>query len=967
MRSPLRTTLRALLPILLVACGGDASGPKIGPPSALTVVSGSGQTGLVGTALSQPVIVRVTDAQNQPVQGVAISFSVASGGGSISPASAVTDATGSAQTVWTLGTNASTEQKLEARAAGVTAVASFSATAQPGAASQVTKAGGDAQSGPVGLALSSELAVRVADQYSNPITGATVSWSVVSGGGSVAPSTSQTGTDGVARARWTLGGTLAAQSVSATVTGVPGQQLFAATGTPGAVASIAVEPPAPTIGIGQTRQFTATLRDAFNNAITGRTITWSSQTASIATVDANGLARGVAAGTTQITASAEGRTGTATLTVQEGTVLSPVISGVAPALLLAGESATITGANFSPTMAANAVTINNVRATVMSATATQLTVLMPSRTELGCQPTRTLNLAVDVGGNVATRPVSVATATQRTLARGEFLNLTGDEIRCNELGLGNGRYLIAVTNVATNVSSSSAFNLRGGAAATGLSADPALAARVQAAATALQRRTLPESFEEAQRRVRSHRLVQAANLEFIRQMKAQPQLDRRIASARVSAAAAPPPPNVGDTISLRMSPSLSISCNSFTDVRARVVYVGTRGVLLEDVTAPLPGQVDSLYQRLGAEFDTSMYPVIANNFADPLIYDSRLDDNQRLFMLFSPRVNENQSILGYVRSADFYPRTACATSNGGEVFYARVPTTTAPGQVDNIINWYRQVRTVVVHEVKHLASYATRFNRTNGNPAPSDLEEGWLEEATAMLSEEIWARSVFNYAQRGNVGYRASIYCEVRPTTQECLGKPLSMFDHFFLLHDFETEIEIRSALGPTSTDDQTYYGSGWAFLRWAVDHYGTTESAFLRALTTSTARGVANLSALTGRPIEEMLTDFGLSLALDDRTGFTATRPQHTMPSWNVPDMFNGLATDFPSQCNGPCFLAAPLAKRTIAFGDFSVAVPGVRGGTLAVFELSGTQVGKQLVELSSSSGGVPASNLRFSIVRVE
>ena len=964
----MRPHFRALFSVLFVvtACS-DTSGPKIGPPAALTVVSGSGQTGVVGTALSQPAVVKVTDSQGQAVEGVSVTFNVAAGGGSVSPASALTNATGTATTVWTLGTSASAEQKLEARAAGVTAAASFTATAQAGAPANLTKAAGDAQTGPVGQALGTELAVRVADQFDNPISGATVTWNVVSGGGSVSPSSSQTGADGVARTRWTLGGSLAGQQVAAFVSGVAASVTFGATGAPGAVATITLEPTSALIGVGATRQFVATMKDAFTNAITGRAVTWTSSDNSIATVDANGLARGVGAGAAQITASAEGKTAAATLTVQAGTVLSPVIAGVSPSVLTAGQSAIVTGSNFAATVAGNAVSINGVTARVTAATPTQLTIDVPNREALGCQPTRNLNLVVDVSGNAATRSVAVATASQRTLARGEFLNLTGDEMRCNELGgLGAGRYVIAVANVNENAAFSTGFTLRGGAAAAGLT-EPVVAST----RAAFDRALSPEA-SEARRQAAAHERINQGNLNLIRSM---PRIAPEDRPNTLNVSAKAPPPNVGDTLTIRMANPLSPSCTNFqADIRARVVYVGTRGVVLEDVAAPLAGTMDSLYRAVGTEFDATMYPILATNFGDPLQFDASLDNNERFFMVFTKRVNDVEGIAGYVLSTDFYPKTVCTSSNQGEIFYARVPTVAGSGfSGDTPAQWLRRTRTVIIHEVKHIVSFADRFRRANGSPTSGDFEHRWLEEASAMVAEELWARQQFGYAQRGNVTYRQSLFCEVRPTggpegEQTCVGKPYSMFDHMLLLHDYEWEVEIRSPLGPTASDDFTYYGSGWAFLRWAIDHYGTSESAFLRALTSEPSlRGTSNLAARTGQTAASLLTDFTLALALDDRAGFSTTRTQHTMPSWNLPNIFNGMATDFGTQCNGPCFLASPLASRPVVYGDFNVAVPVLRGGSVAVFELSGTQVGKQLVELSATGGGTPNGNLRFSIVRVE
>ena len=74
------------------------------PTPWLTVVSGDGQTGQTGTTLFFPIVVTVTDTSgHNAIPNQTVTFTVASGGGSVSPKTAVTDGRGRAQTGWTLG------------------------------------------------------------------------------------------------------------------------------------------------------------------------------------------------------------------------------------------------------------------------------------------------------------------------------------------------------------------------------------------------------------------------------------------------------------------------------------------------------------------------------------------------------------------------------------------------------------------------------------------------------------------------------------------------------------------------------------------------------------------------------------------------------------------------------------------------------------------------------------------------
>lgn len=78
------------------------SGP--GAPARLLAVSGDGQQATPGSTLGEPLIVRVEDRDGRPVPGVPVEFRVAYGGGLLSPRTATTNASGIAQTTWTLGT-----------------------------------------------------------------------------------------------------------------------------------------------------------------------------------------------------------------------------------------------------------------------------------------------------------------------------------------------------------------------------------------------------------------------------------------------------------------------------------------------------------------------------------------------------------------------------------------------------------------------------------------------------------------------------------------------------------------------------------------------------------------------------------------------------------------------------------------------------------------------------------------------
>jgi hypothetical protein len=64
-----------LLSIPAAACGGDdLTLPGPGDPAALRIVAGDGQRGLLGEALTDPLVVQLVDAEGLPVEGRAVVF-----------------------------------------------------------------------------------------------------------------------------------------------------------------------------------------------------------------------------------------------------------------------------------------------------------------------------------------------------------------------------------------------------------------------------------------------------------------------------------------------------------------------------------------------------------------------------------------------------------------------------------------------------------------------------------------------------------------------------------------------------------------------------------------------------------------------------------------------------------------------------------------------------------------------------
>ena len=97
-------------------------------PHRITKVCGDSQEGIAGAVLDQSLVVSVSDEDGSAMAGVIVSFAVTAGGGTLSSATATTDANGRAATSLTLGSDAGTNT-VEATVAGLASV-TFTATGQ---------------------------------------------------------------------------------------------------------------------------------------------------------------------------------------------------------------------------------------------------------------------------------------------------------------------------------------------------------------------------------------------------------------------------------------------------------------------------------------------------------------------------------------------------------------------------------------------------------------------------------------------------------------------------------------------------------------------------------------------------------------------------------------------------------------------------------------------------------------------
>jgi hypothetical protein len=222
---------RAIPPYAIIATASAATA------HAVSIHSGQDQKATAGSALAQPIVVRVTDRFENGVAGIAVTLAPAAG--SVADSNLTTDSTGRAVTRWTLGPGVG-GQKLVARADGVEKPLEVTATATVGRVAKAAFAAPAPSAASVGRALAPQPAVTITDAHDNPIAGATVTFSA--SGGTVSPVTVQTDATGRAATKWTLGARVGPQTLTALVKGTPAKAALEVKATAARPAAAAAAP-----------------------------------------------------------------------------------------------------------------------------------------------------------------------------------------------------------------------------------------------------------------------------------------------------------------------------------------------------------------------------------------------------------------------------------------------------------------------------------------------------------------------------------------------------------------------------------------------------------------------------------------------------------------------------------------------------------------------------------------------------
>ena len=500
---------------------------------------------------------------------------------------------------------------------------------------------------------------------------------------------------------------------------------------------------------------------------------------------------------------------------------------------------------------------------------------------------------------------------------------------------GNAEYTIVSSNTSANTSTAVNLTATGIVAVSG----PPTPVLYEPAGGRRRRLTVDHAFES---RLRA---------------RERAEMKERFARLR-SDAITPGVPSVGALMNINVETDNTCSTNDTR--KARVEVVGTHIIITQEVdsggTTPViaNGLTTADYQEIATEFDNNIWPAVTTAFGQP----ADIDSNSRIIAFYTSAVNQltpngsSTFVDGFFFSRDLSPTASCATSNVGEMIYTLMadPTGSINGNVRSRTFVKDTTKRTLAHEFEHLINASRRMYV---NTPFVSLEETWLDEGLAHIAEELVFYQTAPLSPRSNIG------------VDELTGVTNGL-DAFFQYAEPNFAKFRQWLLSPhtsglfqTDNDDATR-GATWAFLRYAADRKGGTESTFWQGLANTQQTGLANLETNLATDAEPWIADFATATYTDDAT--TGVASQFTHQSWDFRELFSNLDYD-----PGPaCSCAYELATRnpTNAVTDtFTLTA----GGGAAYSRMGVANGSRAMIKARATGNGALPTDVNLRVFRRE
>lgn len=488
-------------------------------------------------------------------------------------------------------------------------------------------------------------------------------------------------------------------------------------------------------------------------------------------------------------------------------------------------------------------------------------------------------------------------------------------------GASGAEYRVVVQSAATEAGATSMqlqISAAGGASSSTTAASAGAASRTLRGGDWQAGRVTPAHLgliEVTEFQRRTNEMLARRGVVPARRTGATPEVDASRDGPRVTPQFTP-----GEIVSLRFpvvdsgQSGFGATCNpdSAPTIHAEVMAEGQRAVMLEDTTTTsgtLGSGVD--YQALADEFDQFVFGSNVAYFGQP----TDIDGNQRVMVLFTPRVNDlsdpnsEARVSGFFLSSDLAENgdgdtdgadnATCEAGNEAELLYLLAPDPNGDHAAGGItaVQAERNARSTSAHEFQHLLNAANRLIRQGGTFV--DTEETWLNEALSHVAEEIVGLSKQGESLRSNLS---------APDVREDAAER-ETFDTFhasnftnvgFYFENPSSTQAIVSSNDPGGTESLKMRGFAWMFARWLADQEnagspgsvpgsGDPEEAFFRSLAKADGQnldvGIQNVENVTGRSWPALLSEFAAMPTADDDVAGVAER--HTLLTWNMRQIF--------------------------------------------------------------------------------
>ncbi len=840
---------------------------------------------------------------------------------------------------------------------------------------------GDSQTTALNTPLSQPLVVHVTDRLYHPVPSTVVSFSIFAGGGTLAAAADTTDSSGTAMDRWTSG-TKAGEAIIQ-VSQRPGAALrFTETVTPGPANAVVAGagdrqtafPSAPLAD-----SVAAQVVDAYGNPVSGIGVDFKVATGggsvspASATSGPDGNAwthwtLGSTTGAQTLQASAPGLT-TAPATIS-ATASNLRILAVAPDTLVEGNTATISGQDFDPVAANDVVVIDGDTAIITAATTTQLTVTVPT---FDCKPSRVVNvgvtagaatavpaaaplrpasyLSVGVGQQVIVRPPSNLCLQFAASATSGESFLIGVGAAAESPGALNTVVLSGATGLSASASRFAATSLSGAPVSAGAPISP----------TPLQQ----EVAARWERQYQSEARLRALEAPMLRRLQSQ----RRPSMTTIPGiSAAPVVPDSGAHVTYRVPQGPDNLCTQYAQIGGVVKYVGKSGIWVSDTANPnnASSLTDAEIKGYSDTLDAKIFAVDTSYFGAP----SDIDNNGRIVIILSVQVNKvlGGGVAGFVFSGDLFPRSLCASSDAGEIFYGQVP------DPDNISGTGArskaavtfQMPSLIAHEFTHDIQFSRRFI-VSPTAATNVSMNSWEAEGQAMFAQNAVGDAVLGYTSGANNGW------VVAHTGQDdrWYGQGFDLLASYFgfaytsVAKNDNAPEQCTLFGGVTSACYAgAFYGAAYSFEKYVTDRYAATypggEKGLHRDIIDKNPglAGAANWTTTVGFDFDSVFAQWGAMLYMDDRVPGLA--PELQFPSWNLANIFSA------SGYNNSIAYLTPYQQ---GWSDFSMTKSLRDGSTLYTVLSAGGPHGPLAVKVRGPLGAVLSSGDHplFWVVRIQ